>query len=168
MANWKVHKFRELTEMNIFLSGGLIGGNDISYFGSSISGAEGGGAHDAPVLAGLTLIFTQPASHTVTFVAGVDPQGRLQFSEIKTQIQAVMTGVVVSLYQGKLSLVESTQTNGVTLTAAGTANSIFGFSTNASTVGKIYGTPFGSAPAAPYVGMAYSDYNAMNVIWTYE
>jgi len=167
MSNWKVHKFREITEMNTFFAGGIIGGNDISWFGQSIAG-QGGGAKDAPVLAGLTLIFTQPSAHTVTFVTGADPYGRLQFSEIKSQIAAGVAGLTINAFAGRLVLVETTPTNGVTITSAGTANSVFGFDTNASTVGKIYGTPFGSTPTAPYVGMAYSSNDNMHVVWTYE
>jgi hypothetical protein len=168
MAKVQVYKFRELDEIDLFLSGGVVGG-DVSSWGSAIA-AGGAVLKDAPVLAGLTLIFTQPAAHTVTFVAGADTFGRLQFSELKAQIEAVMTTVVVRMLEGKLVIVESTPTNGVTITKSGTANKALGFDqTKADTVGKVYGSPYAAAPAVPpYFLMAYSTNDNMHVVYTFE
>lgn len=167
MAKIVVRKFRELDELDLFLSGAVIAG-DASGWGKAI--ATGGNALNMnPVLAGLTLVFTSPASHTVTFAAGADPAGRLQFSEFKAQVQAVMTTLNVRQFQGRIVFVESTPTSGVSISAAGTANTALGIDTAAASTGTVYGSPFaGTPPTAPYFLQAYSTNDNMHVLYTFE
>lgn len=167
MSLWKVRKFRVMDEMTTFLAGGITGSSDISFFANSIKGNIGG-AKEVPPLVGLTLLFTQPAVHTVTFAAGTDPQNRLLFTEVKSQIEAVMTTIIVRQFEGRIVFIEKTPSAGVTLLKTGTANSALGFDTNTDTVGKVYGTPFGSTPTAPYVGFGYPTADNMHVVWTFE
>lgn len=110
----KVYKFRELDEIDMFCSG-AVQGVDLSKWGQNI--ATGGGGKDfAPALAGLTLSFVAPGPvGTVTFVKGADSAGRLQFAELKSQIETAVAGLTVRQFEGKLTIVETTPTNGVTV-----------------------------------------------------
>lgn len=112
----KVYKFRELDEIDLFCSGAVMG-IDISKWAQNI--VTGGGGKDfAPGLVGLTLSFAAPGpAGTVTFVAGADPAGRLQFAELKSQIETAVAGLLVRQFEGKLTIVESTPTYGVTVEA---------------------------------------------------
>lgn len=164
MAKWVTNKFREIAEVNLFLNGGIRGGVPIDGFAQNI--ASGNGARMAPVLVGLTLVFTTPAK-TVTFVAGADPAGRLTAKEIIAQI--VSGGqLAATLFDGMLAIVQGTPTTGVVLSNTGTANALLGFDTAVVTSGKVYGTPYGNAPTAPYLGMAYSSNDNMHVLMTFE
>ena len=52
--------------------------------------------------------------------------------------------------------------------ATDTANILLGFDTANDTDGVVMGTPFGSAPTAPYVGFGYSTNDNMHVVWVYQ
>jgi hypothetical protein len=163
----KVYKFATINEINLFCSGAIFG-IDVSKWGQNI--ATGGGGKDiAPVLVGHTLIFSGPGpTGTVTFTAGTDPQGRLTLAQIKSQVQATIPTLLVSTFAGKLVFSEVTPTNGVTLAAAGTANSALGFDSGNATVGKFLSTPFGATPTTPYVMFGYDDNSGMHVLYTWE
>lgn len=164
MAKWVTNKFREIAEVNLFLVGGIRGGIPIDGFAQNI--ASGNGTAVAPVLVGKTLIFTTPAK-TVTFAAGADPGGRLTAKEIVAQILAV-GGLAVTLFEGRLFISEASPSTGTVLSNTGTANALLGFDTAVASSGKVYGTPFGGAPTAPYLGIAYSSNDNMHVLMTYE
>jgi len=164
MAKWVTNKFREIAEVNLFLNGGIRGGVAIDSFAQNIS--TGNGALVAPVLAGKTLIFTTPAK-TVTFAVGGDPAGRLTAKEIIAQIVAGGQ-LAATLIGGQLAITEGTPSTGTVLSAAGTANALLGFDIAVATSGKVYGTPYGNAPVAPYLGMAYSTNDNMHVLMTFE
>lgn len=167
MANWKVNKFRELDELNMFLNGAAMG-SDVSYFAQTIA-QGGGGQRDVPSLVGKTFKTKAPGpAGTCTFVAGASPDGKLLPKEIKTQIEAAIANLKVTFFQGRMVVMESTPTNGVTIDKTGTANSILGFDVVADSVGKVYGSPYVSPPVAPYLGMAYSVNDNMHVVYTFE
>lgn len=168
MASVKYYKFRELDEIDLFLSGAVFG-TDLSAWGKAIA-AGGDTLKPAPALVGLTLIFTEPTAATVTFTAGADTFGRLQFSELKAQIEGAVAGTLVRQFEGRLVIVESSPNHGVTITKSGTANQALGFDkTNADTVGKVYGSPYAATPPTPpYFMMGYSVNDNMHVVITYE
>lgn len=167
MSVWKVRKFREIDELNLFLSGAVMG-VDVSYFAQSIQ-SGGGGTRDLPSLVGLTFITKAPGpAGTCTFVKGASPDGRLTAKEIKSQIEAAIVGLTVRFFEGRLTVVETTPANGVTVDHTGTANSILGFDKSVDTAGKLYASPYVSPPVAPYFGWAYNDNNNMHVIYTFE
>jgi len=164
MAKWNVKKFGSITELNFFLSGAIFGSVKISGWGQSIK--SGTGIVQAPPLVGKTLIFTTPAK-TVTFVAGADPAGRLTPGEIKTQIESG-GGVTVAFFDDRLVLLEATPSTGLVLNKTGTANTLFGFDVANPVSGKVYGTPFGSAPTPPYAGFGYSTNDNTHVVYLWE
>jgi len=166
MAIWKVNKFRELDELNMFLNGAVVGG-DVSYFAQTIA-QGGGGQRDIPPLVGLTFKTKAPGpAGTCTFIAGANPGGKLLFKEIKSQIEGAIAGVKVRQFEGHLVIVESSPANGITIDKTGTANAVLGFDTGNDTIGKVYGTPYGT-PTPPYFGFAYSVNDNMHVVYTFE
>lgn len=138
MAANRVLKFSTISMLQSFLNGALRGAN-------IASGVDG--------IVGLTLKFTSPGVHTVTFVASSgtsDPYASptfLRFADIKSQIEAVATGVSVRQEGGTIILIETAPTSGVALAGDGTANKLLGFDTGNATVGKVYSPP-GVTPGA--------------------
>lgn len=136
MAINRLQKFQDIILLQHFLNGGIIGGEMPKNQPPAAPGWFG--------LVGLTLIFTEPTSNTVTFVASNSPNypsDQLMLSDVKDQIQTVMTGLNVLSIGGRLAFVETTPTSGVAITAAGTANSIFGFDTANPTSNIVYVPP---------------------------
>lgn len=124
----KAREFASAEEVTNFLRGGLIGGKDLRA--------------QKLYLDGKTLIFTSPASETVTF-SGTNPLLPLT---VVTQILAQTTGVDCRLVDGRLFLVETSVSGGVAITGAGTANADLGFG-DADWAGTVYGNPGDAAPA---------------------
>ena len=156
MASLKLRKFPNLEEAEFFLTGGIIGGC------KTVGGLPG--------LIGKTMTFTAP-SLAVTFAAGADVQGgTLTFKEIKTQIEAVITGVVVRSFgpDGAIGLIESTPTNGVALTSSDeVAKRLLGFPQAAAATGKVYKTP--TTNTSPCLVAMYSDVQSnAHVVVTWE
>lgn len=142
MAAFRIYKFQDLSALGYFLNGGITCGSDPGkYYGGIV---------------GKTLIFTQPASHTVTFTttnSQIDPTG-LSFQEVKSQIEAVMTGIDVLQVKGTVVMIEKTVSAGVTITNAGTANGVLGVTDGAA--GKVFSYPPGNAIAtAPHWVQSY-------------
>lgn len=129
-------KFRDLTEMNLFLSGGLLAGSRL--------GADLQSTNQVVGLTGKTLIFTAPAAVTVTFTAGANPNYHT-LQEVRAQIVAAVGALSPFFYDNRLALVETTPTSGVAVTNAGTANAILGFSNTSA--GRVYNPAGGAAPA---------------------
>jgi hypothetical protein len=181
MAQNKVYKFPTIDKLTAFLNGAVFGNNVQVTIGS------GGGGTQAPALGpglgglvGLTLKTKSPGpAGTCTFVAsnlgsgsgvapGTNPDpNTLLFKDIKAQIEAAISGVVVSMATGVLQILEVTPTNGVTVDATGTANSILGFDINNDSVGKLY-TPVEVTPTAPCWTWSDTDNNGQLVIFTWE
>lgn len=165
MANLKVRKFNTIDQVQHFLDGGITGGS------GHVKPREGGppGAN----LVGLTLTFLNPVG-TVTFVAGVKPNGFLLYQEFKGQIEGAIATVVVKMMEdGSIAFIEATPTTGVVLkgdgTAATNANQVLGFDKDANAVGKVYGSPYSPVPAvAPYFVQMYSSNDNTHVVTTYE
>jgi hypothetical protein len=153
MAAFKVRKFRDVTELEFFLNGGVYGG----------SGTMGG----VTGLVGKDLLFTSPSATTCTFVAGADPL-TLTFAEIKTQIEAAMTTLKVIPVgpNGCLGLIEKTPSSGVALKAdAALTKQLLGFPYDKAVVGKVY--LIGST--APCVLNIYNDVQSnSHVLVTWE
>jgi hypothetical protein len=113
-----------LTQLEHILNGGVTGGAKLPLSGGKVLG-----------LHGLTLIL---GGGTTTFS---DATGAgLSLKEVKTAIEAGAAGTKVLISDGTLSLVKSTPTTPITVVKTGTANSIFGFSSSADTVGTVYAT----------------------------
>jgi hypothetical protein len=133
MSKVTLVKKESIEEAQVFLNGGLIGGD-------ASQGIEG--------LIGKTLIFTAPAAGTVTFALGSGSNPwKLSFKEIKQQIEAAvgLSGLNVSSIRGALVIQEDTTTSGVAITGAGTANAILGFD-SAGQTGRVINAPGGAAP----------------------
>lgn len=173
MASNKVRKFREIWEVQLFLNGGIIGGSVVA--GKGQGGNPGNLFLGVQGLVGKTLIFSEPASGTVTFSASTqsgnpDPN-TLMPSDIKAQIETVMSGVTVSFQGGVLVIVEATPDHGVAISKTGTANALLGFDATGGndTIGLFYPPPSSAdPPTAPYWTWAYSTNDNMHVIFTYE
>lgn len=160
MASIRTRKFSEVSEVDIFLNGGVIGGVDI------VAGAEGN--YGINGLVGKTLKFSQPSTATVTFAASTDPNNpnpnRLTFKDIKSQIEAAIAAVSVQQHARRLVLIEVTPANGVTIDKTGTGTKLLGFDANHDTVGKKYGPISTTAPCL----QAYGCYNDLHIVMTYE
>lgn len=144
MSVFKFYKFATTDLMGYFLNGG------ITASGKPVRGYQN--------IVGKTLIFTSPASHTVTFTKGTstDDPASLTFAEVATQIHAVMTGVVALATEDGLVLMESTPSAGVAVTKLGTANPVLGLDSSAATTGKIFTYPDGvTGASAPHWVQAY-------------
>lgn len=140
LSTYDVISARDSRELALRLSGMLVGSTNLR------EGAD---------VDGLTLIFTQPESVTVTF-SGTDP---LSLTEIVTQINAAFSiPEEVATYRvqipgisggnpghpipvSRLALVHAG--NGVTVSETGTANAALGFPTTAGASG-LQGTPITS------------------------
>lgn len=109
-----VRKFPGLTQLNEYLSGTIVGG--------PLRGAVSPGLF----LHGRTLIFTQPVSATVTFVATpASTQAPMTLSQIKTQIEAQAAGVRALFVNGSLQL-KAINGGTIVITELGTANGLLG------------------------------------------
>lgn len=163
MSVIRTREFVELLEMDVFLSGGVIGG--LNILGGNATAGGTPGAYGVVGLVGKTFKISQPAPHTVTFVAGVSTDGRLIFSEIKAQIEAVATEVRISVFKGQIVIREITPSTGVTIDHTGTATGQLGFDPTTDTVGTLYG---GVGAAAPSFQGAYSTNGNLHVVITLE
>ena len=129
-----IYEFDVLKDMELFLQGGISGGKDVRN-------QQGGvifGLHNR------TLIFTTPVA-TVTFA---DPTGAgLTTQQVTAQIVAASATLRSFWREGRLHLLRTPGTNAaVVLSAAGTANSLFGFSNSAAATGTYYNGPSGATP----------------------
>jgi hypothetical protein len=169
MAINRARKFQTIDQVQVFLNGGIVG--------SELKACYGPPGNQAPGvlnLVGKTLIFVGPGpTGTVTFVAssGSNPDPNvLQLKDISAQIVAAIATLKVNMLAGALTIQEATPASGVTVSSAGTANTILGFDTLNNTVGKFYAPPGAVSPiAAPcwtWINSLSGD-NALTVL-TYE
>lgn len=138
----RTREFNTLKEAELFFQGAIRGGKKL---------VDGSGRvfnlHDK------TLIFTAPAAVTVTFdedTGDAKSNGLgegLTLKQIRNQIVDGVAALSPFFLDQILNLVETTPTNGVAITAAGTANKLLGFSGASATVGTIINAPGGGAPA---------------------
>ena len=176
MPSNKLYKFKRIEDVTNFLNGGVVG----ACINQSHTSGSPGNFPGVNGLVGKTLIFTLPASVTVTFTvsntgsgSGVSPGTNpnpqvLLFKDIKAQIEAVVTGAVVFLNADQqLVIIESTPSGGVSVAKTGTANSILGFNAVAATVGKVY-SPSVVSPSPPCWTWANIDVGGMHSIHTWE
>lgn len=138
----RTREFNTLKEAELFFQGAIRGGKQIANASGLVYNL-----HDK------TLIFTSPASVTVTFDEdtgdansnglgnGLTPQ------QIRNQIVAAVAALSPFFLDKVLNLVETTPTSGVAITEAGTANKLLGFSGATATTGTIINPPGGGAPA---------------------
>lgn len=129
----RMNKFRDIVEAEIFLRGGLIG-TDVS------KGVVG--------LVGKTISFTSPVGD-VTFVTANRENDMLLLTDIKSQIEAVLTsGMRVLSVGGRIAFVHPSGTTAIALAATDQqAKSLLGFDQNSATSGKVYGVVPGTPPA---------------------
>ena len=155
MAANRLFKFRTILELEPFLNGAALSGPCFEKQGW-LSG-----------IIGKTLIVE---GTTVTFVAGsVPPDGdvtALYFKDVKAQIEAAVATVKVLHLEGRVVIIESTITSGVTVGALGTANQNFGFNTAGDTIGKVYSPVDISNTPPTWVDIQLSD--QMYVLSTWE
>jgi hypothetical protein len=134
MTALKARKFIDLTEVNNFLRGGVIGGKDL----------KSGGVFG---LGGKTLVFTSPSA-TVTFAtAHNSSQEVLTLKDILAQINAVgaLTGYAKS-GEGHIFLEDPAGSTKVVLSNTGTANALLGFDPDGVS-GIVFAAPGGTPPA---------------------
>jgi hypothetical protein len=181
MAANKLYKFRRIEDVLNFLNGGIVGGTLVKAQGGGTPANLGPGING---LVGKTLIFTAPASATVTFATvatgggsadpttsppGTNPDPyTLLFKDIKKQIEAAVSGtLVIQNAEGQLVIIESSPSGGVTLVKTGTANALLGFDISKDTVGKVY-KPAAVSNSAPC--WTWSDLGNDNMfsVWTWE
>jgi hypothetical protein len=133
----RIYKFRDITEMEHFLNGGILGGPSCPVFD---------GQPGIPGLVGQTLTFTAPAG-AVTFVAGQFGD-YLRFLDIKSQIEAVLTTLSVVSVNGNVGFVAKNASYGVALSGnTEIAKAILGFAYDKAAAGKVYGADPATAPA---------------------
>lgn len=130
MAQFKTYKFADILKLQQFLNGGLHTGSDPR------KGFDG--------IVGKTLVFTQPAAATVTFAAGSAKYNFLTFSEVKSQVEAAVAGIEVLQDGAELVFIETSPTNGVSITG-GTAASLMGIKPNETS--KVFKYPDGASAA---------------------
>lgn len=107
MALVKVYKFREIGELNDFLSGGIVGG-DVARVSDQQPGL--------PNLVGKTVTFTKPVGSCTFTVGSVYPDYLLP-KDIKAQLEAAIPGLLVKFFGPKIVFVESTPSTGCVLAA---------------------------------------------------
>jgi hypothetical protein len=137
----KTYKFRSQVEMDLFLNGGIICGND-----KAAAGLQG--------MVGLTLTFSDPAG-SVTFSqpAGRDTHTPLLIGDIKDQIAAVpaLADLDVLNLGGSVAFARKTDGEVVALPATNQLAKVkLGLAGATAITGKIY-NPGGAAPVVPYV-----------------
>lgn len=173
MAVNRIYKFRRIDDVSAFLNGGVVGG--------SVNRAQGGGT-PANIGAGInglvgkTLKLSSPSAKTITFTtaSSATPPGTnpdpytLLFKDIKAQVEAVATDVVVLLdAEQRLLLLEKAPSQGVTVDKSGTANTLLGFDDDLDTVGKLY-TPASVDTTVPCWTWANTGNDNMHTIFTWE
>lgn len=140
----KAYKFIDLAQLNHWLQGGVIGG--VLHTTEEGSGFYG--------LVGATLTFATP-SDSVTFLAGSSSNGFLTFAEVKEQIETAVSGVLVTLINQRIAVIESIPANGISIGSASaeSARGILGF--NGAAGGYVTNLPknpmVGVAPTLPYI-----------------
>jgi hypothetical protein len=178
MSANKLYKFRRIEDALNFLNGGVVGGSINK--GTSGGSVPAGNMVGIAGLVGTTLIFTSPSAVTVTFVKsnigsgtavppGTNPDPyTLFYKDIVAQVEAAIPAVKVLLTpEQNLLFIEATPASGVTISAAGTANSLLGLDDNNAMVGKIYKPAVVSA-TAPCWTWAYSGNDNMHNVYTWE
>jgi len=127
----KILQFSALQEAEHVINGGIIGGRELVVIEGKVYGLDG-----------KTLIFTTPAG-TVTFSDKVGAGHTL--AEVIAEIKAVHAGLQPKFVKKSLWVIETTPTNGVVITGAGTANPVFGFGA-VTVTGTVYDVPGGTPP----------------------
>jgi hypothetical protein len=134
MTTPKILKFNSLDEYNHVIAGGIIGGK----FDKQIGG-----------LVGQTLTFTTPSgSKTFTAAsAGTADSGFLRFGDVKTQLEAAINNLKVSLIDGNIAFKHATAGTAVVM-ANNTepAKALLGFKDATTISGTAYAGASGTAP----------------------
>lgn len=128
MPNIKIYKFRDLGEADLFLNGGILGGDQVAR-GFNVVGK--------------TLHFAAPGPvGMVTFATGSDPRDpyRLYFKDVKAQVEGAIPQIQVFSIGGRIAFRETNPTGGLVLRPVDDtdANLAFGFDANEDTVGLLY------------------------------
>lgn len=152
MSLLRVHKFRDVAEMELFLHGGIIGGQIGRY------GIVG--------LVGKTITFTTP-NFSHTFVTAGREDDALLLTDIADQLYTASTqALMVYSYHNRLVFVQKTPTTGVALgNDPQPAKTLLGLKSGLAVAGKVYAAPGGAAPA--FV-TAYSTNDGAHTVVTLE
>lgn len=158
MSAIKVYKFRDITEVQHKLDGGLLGGQ-VSF----------------PVygLVGKVITFVLPTAAACTFVAGADATGlSLTFKEVKTQLEAAIANLRVVNFSGGVGggiaagFIHASLGGAVTLASLNEpARALLGFANNTALTGKLFNPPGGAAPS--FI-QAYAANDGSHTIYTLE
>ena len=136
---FRIFKFRSVIEAELFLNGGILGGNELV-----VRGVDN--------LVGQTLTFTSPVA-SVTFtpslIPGRDDPERLTIADIAAQVKAVDPNIVTINIGGAVGFKHVSGTTPIALAAApAPAKVILGFPGNTTVVGQVIGSMY-TAPAIP-------------------
>lgn len=136
---WKIVKTVDINEASHLLNGGIIGGN-------VASGIVG--------LVGKVLTFTTPSgNHTFTTQGDTTrPPDVLLLKDIKTQLEAAISGLKVMAFGGKIAFIQSTPTGNTELSAnSEVAKTLLGFPLTTTTKGQLVNKPGAAAPSLEHV-----------------
>lgn len=129
----KIKKFRNIDEANHVLTGGIVGGE-----------LKGGGVDD---LVGKTITFSAPAGSKTFTSSSTQHVGRLSFADIKTQLEAAVTNLVVLMIDRKIAFRHATPGTAVALAAVDETGRVpLGLPNNKALAGVVYAGPAGVAP----------------------
>lgn len=128
----KILKFTTVEECNHMITGGLIGGKFVKGVGG---------------LVGKALTFTTPAG-TCTFTQPTDaPPGFMLFGDVKTQLEAAIVNLKVSLVDDKIAFKHATPGTAVVIgNADEPAKAVLGFKNATTLSGTAYAGASGTAP----------------------
>jgi len=136
----RIREFQTAQEAELFFRGGIRGGRQVSNQYGRVQN-----------LHGLTLIINAVVVTLDETIGAAGFGAGLTMLEISTQITAAIPAVTSFWANGYLNLVELAPQLGVTVDAAGTANSIFGFSGSTDAIGTVIDGPsivsFNSKPS---------------------
>ena len=128
----KILKFRNIEEANHMLGGGILGGE--------VSAA---GVAD---LVGKTITFTAPAgTKTFTQPSGTY-QGLLTFKDIKAQLEAAITNLVVLQINNKIAFKHASGTAVTMGATTETGRAPLGLPNGKAVTGVVYAGPGGASP----------------------
>jgi hypothetical protein len=142
-------KFSSIPESNNWFRGGIT------------SGADPAGSF---ALVGKTITFSAPAGSCTFTQPANTPQGLLNFSDVKTQLEAAIAGLKVDCGAKKLFFYQSSGTAVVALAAVNETGRVpLGLPNNEAMTGTLAAAPGGAAPAlvsvTPAEGAIYVTYN---------
>jgi hypothetical protein len=154
----RIFKFQDIFEVQAFLNGAIVGGN----VGGGVAG-----------LVGQTLTFTSPAFAITFKPVSPAPLTRdpytLLFQDIKQQIEAGSTQILVQQVGGRILFIEKAPASGVALSPNNEpAKALLGFDQTGPVIGKFYKPATVAGATPPFYEWAYSVNETTHVVFTWE